>query len=379
MIADHNKTIKKRNTRPLYMALGFFAVFAAFIYLLIRPSAESLAIDDLKNTGNMADVQASWDKHKNELGDDEAYVTEVKNKLYSFHLTDQQTQDCLTWLPKPPESLNLIVVPDLSGRINDETNNPGQTGNDMLLLNQAWRSFESVSRLKMNSGDRLIVDVTGGNQAAGQFRSVADRLIFDLSGFKDKSNKLFFEAKHDQFQTQIAQLYHLAQQDPQGADYWSYFNHDLKRNIRLSTLFSSYRNLLIILTDGYLEAQTKEATGTALYTGSYGQRLTVFNKLRAGYAITDAVADITPIMDCTDHFKGLEVLVLEVHSRHRVSVQEPRDPGTPRDFDILRKLWTDWFKKLEVKNAGDDFFNERLDATELSRQKIKDFIQGKKP
>ncbi|MES2112232.1 MAG: hypothetical protein V4577_25980 [Bacteroidota bacterium] len=148
--------MKKRNFRPLYMALGFFAVFTGFIYLLTRPSAESLAIDHLKNAGNMTDVQASWDKYKNELGDDEAYLTEVKNKLNSFHLTDQQTQACL---PKPPESLNLIVVPDLSGRINDETNNPGQISNDTLLLNQVWRSFESVSRLKMNSGDRLIVDV----------------------------------------------------------------------------------------------------------------------------------------------------------------------------------------------------------------------------
>lgn len=378
-MTDQNHIMKKRNFRPIYLTIGFFAVFATFIYLLIRPSGESLAIDDLKNAGNIADVHSSWDKYKNDLSDDETYLTEVRNKLNSFHPTDQQTQACLTWLPKPPESLNLIVVPDLSGRINDETNNPGQTSNDTLLLNQIWRSFELVSRLKMNSGDRLIVDVAGGNQAAGQFRSVADQLIFDLAQFKDKSNKLFFQARHGQFQTHIAELYNLAQQKPQGADYWSYFNHDLKRNIRPSTLFTSYRNLLIILTDGYLEAQTKEATGTALYTGSYGQRLFVFNKLRAGSSVTDAISGITPIMDCSDHFKDLEVLVLEVHPRHQLSIQEPRDPGTPRDFDILRKLWTDWFKKLEVKNADDDFFNERLDATDLSKQKIKDFIQGKTP
>jgi hypothetical protein len=375
-MADHNNIMKKRNFRSWYIALGFFAVLVGFIYVLIKPSAESLAIDDLQNAGNISDVRNSWDKYKKDLSDDETYIAEVRNKLNSFHLTDQQIQACLTWLPKPPESLNLIVVPDLSGRINDETNNPGQISNDTLLLNQIWRSFESVSRLKINSADRLIVDVAGGNQAAGQFRSVADQLIFDLSQFKDKSNKLFFQARNNQFQTHIAELYHLAQQNPQGADYWSYFNHDLKRNIRASTLFTNYRNGLIILTDGYLEAQTKEATGTALYTGSYVQRLSVFNKLRAGHPVTDAISDITPIMDCSDHFRDLEVLVLEVNPRHHLSAQEPKDPGTPRDFDILRKLWSDWFKKLEVKNSGDHFFNERLDATELSKQKIKDFIQG---
>ncbi|TSJ36545.1 hypothetical protein FO440_22200 [Mucilaginibacter corticis] len=160
--------------------------------------------------------------------------------------------------------------------------------------------------------------------------------------------------------------------------YWSYFNHDLRRNLKTSTLYTDYRNILIILTDGHLEAQTNQATGIAFYTGTYQQRTAVFNQLKAGNSISGAVSSIVPIMDCTDHFPDLEVEVLEAKARHATSPQEPYDPGTPRDFDILNKLWKDWFSKLEIKNAGEDCFNERVVAIDLTRQKIENFIKGNK-
>jgi hypothetical protein len=367
---------KKSSNKSFYTLSGFLLVFGAFIYVLLKPSTESIATDELLITTNAEEVHSSWDKNKTALADDQEYVDQVRTRLSSFHLSAQQTDACLKWLPKAPQSLNLIIVPDLSGRINDTTNNPGQIQNDTALLNEVWHSFESVTRLKMNSGDRLVVDVTGGNQARGQFRSIANDLVFDLSGFKDRSNKLYFTKTGSRFQNNIAELYRMAQKDPQGADYWSYFNHDLKRNIRPSTLFTDYRNILIILTDGYLEAQTKQATGTALYTGTYQQRADVFTKLKDGFTVADAVSTITPIMDCSDHFGNLEVLILEVNARRHKSPQEPNDPGTPRDFDILKKLWMDWLNKLEIKNASTDFFNERLNANELTKQKIRDFIKG---
>lgn len=373
---NYKKKPKKRNYKPMYMLAAFLLVFGAFLYFLIKPSAESLAIDELQRANSVENVRSCWEKNKATLADDEDYVLAVRTELSSLNLSPQHIEDCLKWLPRPAQSLNLIIVPDLSGRINDETNNPGQISNDTVLLNEMWRSFEAVTRLKMNSSDRLLVDVTGGNQAQGQFKSLANDLVFDLSNFKDKSNKLFFMKTGRRFQNNIAGLYRLAQKNPQGADYWSYFNHDLKRNIRTPTLFTDYRNVLIILTDGYLEAQTKQATGTAFYTGTYGERLTVFNQLKRGRSVSDVISAITPIMDCSDHFPNLEVLVLEVNARHLTSLQEPQDPGTPRDFDILKKLWTDWLTKLEVKNASADFFNERLDATDLTKQKIRGFIKG---
>jgi len=373
---DIKKKSKKRNYKPLFILAIFLTAFGGFIYLLLKPSTESIAIDELQTASTTEDVRSLWEKNKVTLADDGDYLKAVKDKLSTFDLSESQTTACLNWLPKPQQSLNIIIVPDLSGRINDSLNNPSQITNDTSLMNEIWNSFEYASRLKMNSHDRLIVDVTGGNQAQGQFRSIADNLIFDLSDFKDKSDKLYFEKVGNQFQTNVAKLYEMARKNPQGADYWSYFNHDLKRNLKTSTLYTAYRNILIILTDGYLEAQTKQATGIAFYTGTYQQRSGVFDKLKAGISVADAVSSITPIMDCSDHFPTLEVEVLEANARHTTSPQEPYDPGTPRDLDILSKLWKDWFAKLEIKNAAGDCFTERVDATDLTKKKIENFIIG---
>ncbi|SDS15836.1 hypothetical protein SAMN05216490_0643 [Mucilaginibacter mallensis] len=117
---DKSVKIKKHSYRVLYMLAGFLTFFLLFIYILVKPSVEGQALEDLQNAGSIEDVHVSWEKHKPDLAGDEDYLTAVRGKLSSFNLSAKETGDCLQWLPKPPESLNLIVVPDLSGRIDDE-------------------------------------------------------------------------------------------------------------------------------------------------------------------------------------------------------------------------------------------------------------------
>jgi len=366
---------KKRNFRPLIFAPSALGVFVLFVSLLTMSSTQSEAISEVKKGLNIADVKSVWDKYKADLSSDEDFLFEVRTKLSSFNLSEGQVNDCRSWLPKPATSLNLIVVPDLSSRIIDTLNNPDQIKNDTILLNHIWKTFTQSVRTKMNSKDRLIVDVTDPDQAQGKFRMVANNLIFDLSEHKDKSNKLFFDKVGDQFSRNIAELYSMAKAQPQGADYWSFFNQNLQRNIKQSTLFDEYRNILILITDGYLEAQNNSKTGVAFYTGGYIQRSEAFNKLKSGETIDQAISSsISPILDCSQHFSNLEVLVLEVNPRTQSSKQEPSDRGTPRDFDIMKKLWKDWFARLEIKNAGADNFVERLNATDLVKKRIESFI-----
>jgi hypothetical protein len=78
-------------------------------------------------------------------------------------------------------SLNIIVIPDLSRRITDTIENPKQIENDLVVLNTIWSSFVEYSKLKQDTKDKLIVDVTDIDQAKGQFSSIANQLQFDLS------------------------------------------------------------------------------------------------------------------------------------------------------------------------------------------------------
>jgi hypothetical protein len=369
----HSKA-KKKNRKPLYLLLAFLTVFIGFIYFITRPSLQSVAIRELQTCFNVEDVKQCWYKYKTELSQDAEFVLETRNKLVSFNLTDNEIQTCKEWLPPPPTSINLIVVPDLSKRINDTLNNPDQVKNDIVLLNAIWKNFVSQVRLKMDSKDRLVIDVTDKGQAGGSFRTIANHLIFDLSEHKNKSNRLYFDNVGDQFNQNVSKLYSLASKDPIGADYYYYFEQKLPKLMKKSTLTDNYRNVLLILTDGYLEAESAKMTGTWAYTGTFKERNIVSKQLSGGKIRSEVLGLMKPIPDCTADFSDLEVLVIEVNPRTKRSEQEPNDPGTVHDLEILKYHWTKWFRLIGIKNSESDFFIQRNDATVITVKQIEEFL-----
>lgn len=364
---------KKKNRKHLKILLVFLSVFIVFIYMLTRPSLQSTALRELKTCYNKDDVKTCWSKYKADLFQDDEFILETRNRLTSFNLSENEIIECKGWLPPPPTNLNLIIVPDLSTRIADTLNDPEQIKNDTTLLNFIWNCFVAKTKLKSNTKDRLILDVTDEYQAAGQFHTIANNLIFDLAQHKGKSNRLFFDQKGNQFNDNVKRLYDLAKQKTLGADYYYYFNNLLSKYIQKPTLFDNYRNVLIILTDGYLEAQNKKRTGIAFYTGSLSERKITCSKMRSSKSVNVAT-DIKPIPDCTTHFTDLEVLVLEIKERHTTSPQEPFDSGTPCDFEILKSMWTNWFKQIGIKNANDNFFLRQNVSTDFTKKEIENFL-----
>lgn len=371
------KAIKNTGRKALYLPALFLLVFGLFIYGITRPTPYSHAVAQLEAAFSVEDIKRCWDQYKADLYEDQSFVAQIRNKLESLNLTDSEATECKRWLPPVPVSINLIIVPDLSKRIADAGNNPDQIHNDSVLLEEIWSVFEKTTRTKTDSKDRLMVDVTDNGQAAGQFRTIADNLVFDLSTHTAKSNRLFFESEHvkGRFRENIGKLYRMARQNPIGADYWYYFNRSLKKKMLKSTFSNEYRNVLIMITDGYLEAQNSERTGVSFYTGNYAQRYLACAQLKRGVSVPEAISrSELLIRDCQDHFPELEVLILEVNERSRRTKQEPFDPGTACDYDLLRYVWSDWFKRLEIRNAQDDFFIQRNDAIELTKKEITGFM-----
>ena len=372
---DYQAPPKKKNRKPLYLLLAFLFVFIAFIYFITRPSLQSLAIKEIQTCYNTEDVKQCWYKYKADLSQDAEFLTETRNKLASFNLPDNEIQTCKGWLPPPPTSINLIIVPDLSLRIIDTINNPDQVKNDTTLLNAIWQNFVLQTKLKMDSKDRLVLDVTDEGQAGGSFRTVANDLIFDLSENHGKSNRLYFDKVGNRFNQNVSKLYSLASKQPIGADYHYYFEQRLPKNIKKSTLKDNYRNILVIITDGYLESQNAQRTGIWAYTGTFAERNFVSNQLRGGKSYNEALGVLKPIPDCTTHFPDLEILVIEVNPRTSRSEQEQTDFGTVNDYTIMKSQWTNWFKLLGVKNANNDFFMRRNDATQITQKQIEEFLK----
>ena len=226
--------MKNKNNRKIgYILLIFLVIFGLFVYLITRPSLQSVAADEVHLSMNKDEVKQCWDKYKSKLHENDDFIAEIRTRLGGFNLTEAQIVEVKNWLPKPPTSLNLILVPDLSRRLTDTENNPEQVKNDTILLNYIWDVFTDVTRLKIDSKDRLLLDVTDEGQAEGKFRTVANDLIFDLSTHKSKSNRLFFDEKMERkYKNNIDNLYKLAVVKPLGADYWYYFNRNLSKHIQ---------------------------------------------------------------------------------------------------------------------------------------------------
>lgn len=368
MEQDKLRLKKKKDRKPLFILLGFLLFFVIFIFLITRPSTQSKAIDQIQVCSNANDVKNVFERYKFDLletGENGnkivslEFQTAVRNKLNSFNLTEDQIKECISWLPPAPTSINLIVIPDLSRRITDTINNPKQIENDKFVLHTIWQSFVSFSKLKQDTKDKLMINVTDIDQAKGQFENIANNLIFDLSAHKGKSNRLYFTSeKENQFTNSINQLYNSAKQKPLGADYRFYVRRYLINHLKKPTLFDNYINKIVIITDGYLEAEGKPAD-----TKIYGYQKLLYQAVSNGNILDVITLNGLNIPKVDIDLSNTEVLVCEVNERKI---------GKGYDYEILKAYWEDWFKRMNVKQKIT--FIQREQANDVTAKRVNEFI-----
>ncbi|MEM8522941.1 hypothetical protein [Flavobacterium sp. PL12] len=370
------KKHKKKDKKPLYLLLGFLIFFGIFIYVLTRPSLQSKAIGQIQVCSNVNDVKSLYERYKFDLLETDEngnkivaleFQDAVRNKLSSFNLNEVELGKCLEWIPPSKTSLNIIVIPDLSRRITDTIENPRQIENDLIVLNTIWNSFVEYSKLKQDTKDKLIVDVTDIDQAKGQFSSIANQLQFDLSTHKGKSNRLYFtQAKNKQFNNAVVALYKSAKEKPLGADYIFYFRRYLVNHLKKPTLYDNYINKVVIITDGYLELEKRQDYGG----GSRWNYTEINNPLYSSVNIGNIKNTITslslniPKLNNID-LKYTDILVCEVNERKT---------GKTKDFEILKAYWEDWFERMNA-NKDKISFIQREQANEITKTQINEFFK----
>lgn len=354
---------KKKNITPIVVLLLFLLVFGGFIFLITRPSQYNIAISKLKNCNNVEDVKHIWIENKEKLSNNNDFSMAMRKRLSYFNLSVQEIKECNKWLPPIKSHLNLIVVPDLSLRIKQI---PNQITRDKQMLKAIRNLFEQETFTKVSSKDKLTITVTDPNQAKGHFGNLADSLIVDLSKHHiGQSNRLFFTLeKKEKFEQAIDSLYSIAKGKPLGADYRSFVKNYLEEYIAPTTLFDIFENKLIILTDGYMEAQNRPADT------QISRRGTVLNtKLRNGVEAGTTLETINNqqlnIKTFGKKFPDLEVLICEI---------KERKSGENYDFEILETYWQDWFIRMKVKEQDFKFLRQDYSINNTIN-KIKNFIQ----
>lgn len=233
-----------------------------------------------------------------------------------------------------PKPLNISVFLDLSDRLicQDEQgkDNPiSHLTRDTAIINNLVDMFK----------DKCVEDKIAENKNhfqvlfypmpdATNVQSLAQNLNVDMAEIKEPAKKKeALLSMKDDFSKSLSAIYNatIEKSDWIGCDIWGFF---CNKNAKVDNLCirKDYRNVLVILTDGYIYHKDNCINKGTSY--SY-----VTSKLLDSGLIESLMMPRTKKLD------NLEVLMLEVN------------PGDPKRHDKLVDLLEDWFKKMGVKRC----------------------------
>lgn len=327
--------IRNRYKPLLFVGTGIL-ILTVFFWFVTRQTPLNKAIKELQSATDYDKSKEIWNEHKSDSFSDKLeWTTAVQNHLSNISLSSDQQTDLATWFPVRTY-INVVVLPDLSGRLRSE---PYPTENDKVVIDYIWQAFrETVSNsyklYGQNSKDRLMVDMTREREL--ELKGLAGELIVDCSKTQQSSNP-YLSGVEEAFHRAIDEVYVIGGRQTQGADYFKYINENLNDRRADSSPFVRFRNLAIILTDGYLET-TEEPR--IYYTGSPDELKNLRIGRRAGKEWNKMFAsNPLPIQGratSTPKLNGWDVLILQVRERDKAD----------GDFYVLEKLWNDWLTRL---------------------------------
>jgi len=245
------------------------------------------------------------------------------------------------------KDLNISVLIDLSDRINSQIDQrqPKQAERDINIINilsaavkknvAAHGSFKAKARYNVYFHPE---------PADKNMRDIASKLSVNWVGSNDmqhaKQNKIQYQQLEGNFANGLKDIYSIADKSSSypGSDIWRFMKDEAK--IKCIEQDTSYRNILIILTDGYL--YYKEGKQQSSNRFNYIERSTPqFARFRDPKLLAEFDRQDYGLIPATTRLGNLEVLVLECRP----------EEAYPQDFDIMQKYWCKWFREMGVKHA----------------------------
>lgn len=242
-------------------------------------------------------------------------------------------------------NLNISILLDLSDRISPVASK----GLGMRIVDRDLGYIKSVSQafethlkrskiVKTNDNIQVFFEPEPKNS---KINTLSKEL--KLSFTKNNITKESIGKIVPTFEQTSAQIYNLALRDNQfdGSDIWKFF----KNKAETYCIRPNQRNILVILTDGYLlhTSNMVRAGNKTTYLTSNLIREAKMNNLNYGQIIDQKKYGFIP---AAKNLNSLEVMVLGIN------------PVKGKDFeeDVIVKYWSDWFdamgiKRYYIKNA----------------------------
>jgi hypothetical protein len=260
------------------------------------------------------------------------------------------------------DNLNISILLDLSDRINPaKYPSPSMEfyQRDIGYLKSIAENFEThimnKRLIKIDDKIRVFIDPEPFDKTLNQ-KLEALKISFDKSTVS-KEAILATCKKYDSISTLI---YEAAIKDDHyvGSDTWGFF----KNKVDDYCVENGYRNILVVLTDGYIyhkDVIIREGNRTTYLTPQDNKSFG-FNK--SGWKEKFDQQDYG-FVTANENLSNLEVLVLGVNP----------DDKNPYEEDVIRAYWSKWLVEMKVKK----FEIKQADLPSNMEKVIRDFILKK--
>lgn len=247
------------------------------------------------------------------------------------------------------DPINYTIILDLSDRVL----NPNQLSYDIEQIKVMFYKFKQKAKrnLIITSKDRFIVKIVPQNNSPlnVDYYENALQLRLDQISIKDKNNRL------NQLENQLSEvlkklekeaLYGNKSSDYAGVDLWAFMNNN-KENIA----FSNYENIVIVMTDGYLDF---ESSNHVIKTGNQYTSTKFINALN----------NKTWKEDANKNNYGIIPIQIKTDANWIISGIKSKNTNDLMQINKLKYFWNKWIK--ESTNSSPKFINYSTKSQMLS-------------
>ncbi len=241
--------------------------------------------------------------------------------------------------PGKKDNLNISILLDLSDRISTEKYPNASMEfykRDLGYIESIAKGFERHLRAKpiIQDDDQIQVYFEPEPQNS-KINDLARNL--KLSFTKDVVTKEKILQISPQYVSATKEIYTLAIKDRKyvGSDIWGFF----KNKVQDYCIKPNHRNILFILTDGYIfhqDSKFTEGSKSSYLTPELVKALKL-NTSNFKQTITDSGYGF---IKANENLNNLEVVVLGVNAAK----------GNPFEREVIDQYWITWLKEMKVKN-----------------------------
>ena len=260
------------------------------------------------------------------------------------------------------KQLNITFLLDLSDRIEPSKypNTPEHWQRDMAVVNDFVEIFKNEIHNKGNLGMKGKMRVLFSPAPKDEsINEIAKALDVNTADMKPAEKKEVYKTIVENYQNGLKQIYDktISTKNYIGSDIWKFFKNDVKD---LAIDSNKYRNILVILTDGYVyheNSKIKEGNRLSYILPKTSKEMGIDG---ADWKSKMKEIDFGLIAPTKD-LENLEVLVLEVN---------PSKYSSKYEEDIQKEVLSKWLTEMGVKKFG----IYKTDIPQTTKKRIENFM-----